>query len=170
MAQVTKQVDPDTLDAGEVGVVVVVAVFAAIADHFWSLVDVLLVIVGCTWFLYMMTGLANAMVKAYVKGGWTAAVEAIDDRKMVEGAGRGIGLAAAIILSAFAELVQIEAIGAYMPVVVPLLGAAFAFFAFKISGHITGLWRELGKFVEEAMSRVLPHNRRKDDKDEGDGT
>ena len=149
----------------EVAAYTIIGALALILDHLIGLVDVLMVVVGLAWALYMLSGMAAAVVGAWADGGARQAASALDDKKAVEGIGRGLGVFFAVLVLGFAEIVQMHVMGGYMPVVAPVLGVAFAWFSVEIAGHISDLFTELGEAVEKAMSRHHDHDRREGDED-----
>jgi len=152
--------------AAEIAAYTVIGILALILEHFIGLVDVLMVVVGFAWALYMLSGMAAAVVGAWTDGGIRDAVGALDDRKAIEGIGRGLGVFFAVLILGLAEIVQLHALGGYMPIVAPVLGVAFAWFAVEIAGHISDLFSELGEAVEQAMSRRQKHDRREGEEED----
>ena len=145
------------------------AAVAAVVDHFWGLIDVMLIVVGLLWCLYMLSGASRALLRAAAKGGWRAIPSAVDDRKVFEGIARGVGVSLGIILLGFVEIMQAQQFdGAYMPAVAPFVAVMALWFAAKIAGHITDLHAEAGNAIRAAMDKARqrggsPHDRKGDD-------
>lgn len=169
MPQRLQQWDRSPIDTiAEVGPIVVIGAFASIMDHFWGVVDVLAILVGMAWALYMLSGATVSVLREWVDSGWKEAHSALDDQKAAEGLARGVGVGFAVILLGFVEILQETLGGAYVPLVAPMLVFAFGWFALKTGHHITQLHDSLGTWIQRTLRKRLPISTEEDEESKGD--